>query len=97
MKFREVHVLLASIQMNYIIGLIKIKCYKEYFIFRWKFDCGRNKVYSGGFKYICLQGDYSYISNISKLNNHSFYFILNFKKIVNYILNKSDFAIKLII
>ena len=49
----------------------------EDFVFRWKFDCGKYRVHSGGFKYGCLQGFYACLSSLTKLNNPPGNFIMN--------------------
>ena len=49
---------------------------KDY-VFRWKFDCGKLEVHSGGFRYGSLQGFYACLLNLTKLNNPPANFILN--------------------
>ena len=44
-------------------------CNAEDFVFKWKFDCRKYRVHSGGFKNGSFQGFCGCLSNLGKLKN----------------------------
>jgi hypothetical protein len=64
--------------------LICNNCFREDFIFRWKFDCGyrKNDAHKGGFEYGCLQGFYMCLSNLGKLQDPPENFILDVTQVL---------------
>lgn len=67
----------GELYMNEKAILVCDSCYKQDFVFRWKFDCGKYGVHCGGFRHGCLQGFYACLSNLTKLNNPPGNFILD--------------------
>lgn len=59
-------------------------CYREDYIFRWKFDCGNREydAHRGGFEKGCLQGFLMCLSNLGKLENPPGNFILEVTQIL---------------
>lgn len=59
--------------------LICDSCFRQDYIFRWKFDCGLryNNAHRGGFEFGCLQGFVACLSNLGKLRNPPANFILD--------------------
>ena len=64
--------------------LICERCWREDYIFRWKFDCGNrdNGAHRGGFEYGCLQGFLACLSNLGKLQNPPGNFIIEVTKVL---------------
>ena len=64
--------------------LICERCWREDYIFRWKFDCGNrdNGAHRGGFEYGCIQGFLACLSNLGKLQNPPGNFIIEVTKVL---------------